>query len=305
MPLKRPTAYLLLALTLALALTGCVPDTGGKVEITDAVGGTVTLAKPAQKIIAMVPSDVEILYELGAGGQIAAVGEYCDWPAEALDKPSVGTGENTSVEQLIALQPDLVIIGVMAQDAAHSEALTSAGIPVMVTDSQTIEDTYITIGKIGTLAGKSAEADKLVEFMKNKFAEITANAENSPLAERKSAYVEVSPLEFGLFTCGKGTFIDELMTIAGVNNAFGDMEGWPMISEEQVIGRNPDVILTTSDGSFGPPDPVAEINARAGWDTITAVASGAVKMIDSDMCTRPGPRLMDAAQAVYDAVYGQ
>ncbi len=250
-------------------------------EITDAVGGTVTLNKPAQKIVAMVPSDVEILYELGAGGQIAAVGEYCNWPAEALDKPSVGTGENTSVEQLIALQPDLVIIGVMAQDAAQSEALSAAGIPVMVTDSQTIEDTYDTIGKIGTLAGKKAEADKLVDFMKNKFAEITANAENSPLTERKSAYVEVSPLEFGLFTCGKGTFVDELLAIAGVENAFGDQEGWPMISEEQVISRNPDVILTTSDGSFGPADPIAEIAGRAGWETITElVAAGLLNLDD-------------------------
>lgn len=302
--MRKTATFLTVLLTLALLLTACQgagTPAGGKIELTDSVGGTVTLEKQPEKIVVFFPSDAEILYALGAQDRIAAVGEYCNYPPEISEKTTVGTGENTSVEQVIALSPDLVIIGVMAQTVEQTESLQAAGIPVYVSDAQTIEQTYGVIEDIGLIAGKEAEAAALIQTMKDGFDALAQKAEG---AEKKSVYVEISPLAFGLFTCGSGTFVDELLTIVGADNAFGDQEGWAMLSEEQVIAKNPDVILTTSLESYGLGVPVEEIAARPGWDVLSAVQGGHVYQIDSDACTRPGPRLLDAAEEMSAAIYG-
>ena len=113
----------------------------------------------------------------------------------------------------------------------------------------------------------------------------------------------MSPLEWGLWTAGKGTFMDELAALCGLTNAFSDVEGWAQISEEQVLQRNPDYIVTVTMYYGEGPTPQEEIMSRAGWQDVTAVAQNQVFQADNDRMTRPGPRLMDAAQALYDFVY--
>ena len=301
---KMKTIAGLLALLLTLALAGCAgaPQGSGNIELTDNDGNLVKLNKLPESIIVMLPSDVEILYALGAQDKIAAIGEYCNFPAEVSEKITVGTGDNTSVEQLVALKPDLIVMGKMAQLAEQTESIKAAGIPVYISDAQTIEETYGVIRALGALSGKKAESEQLVQDMKDGFA---ALEEKTAELEKKTAYVEISPLAFGLYTCGKGTFIDELLSAAGVLNVFGDQEGWAHLSEEQILAANPDVILTTSSEEYGLGVPTEEICSRPGWDVLSAVQNGAVVKIDNDACTRPGPRLVLAAEEMYEAVYGK
>lgn len=299
--MKKLLPYILLISLAALLLSSCAqPAQSGSVTITDIVGNEVVFEKLPEKIIAMLPSDVEIIYALGAQDKLIAVGEYANFPEDAANKTTVGTGMNTNLEELIGLEPDLIIMGHMAQTSEQADQLKAAGIAVMSSNAQTIEDTYKTIGILGQVTGKTQEAERIVKEMQEGFAAIQEKVKDQSVL---NVYVEVSPLEFGLLTCGQGTFIQELLDILNVRNVFEDVQGWASISEEQVIDKNPEVILTTVGVSYGIEQPVEDILERENWQEIQAVVSGRVYMVDSDKTARPGPRLLDAAQEIYALLY--
>ena len=273
---------------------------GGGLTVTDMTGREIKLDGTAKKIVALTASDVEIIYALGAGDLLVGRGEYCDYPAEALEKPMVKSGSETNLEEILALEPDVVIMATMAQTVDQVEALEKAGVKVIVSDAQNLEGVYTAIGLIGQIVGKDEEAAALVKQMQDTFDAIRAKAEDSG----KTVYFEVSPLEWGLWAAGKNTFMDELAGICGLRNAFADVEGWGAVSEEQVFEKDPDYIVTTSMYWGEGPTPVEEILGRAGWDKLKAVQNKQIFNADNNEITRPGPRLMNAAQALYDFVYG-
>ena len=292
----------LVSLFLALAMVlACVPAFAeGGVTITDMTGREIVLDGPAAKIVALTASDVEIIYALGAGDQLVGRGEYCDWPAEVLDKPVVKSGAETNLEEILALEPDVVIMATMAQTVDQVNALEDAGVKVIVSDAQNLEGVYTAITMIGQIVGKNDEAAALVKEMQDTFDGIKAKAADSG----KTIYFEVSPLEWGLWAAGKGTFMDELASICGLTNAFADVDGWGAVSEEQVFEKDPDYIVTTSMYWGEGPTPVEEIMGRAGWDKLKAVQNNQIFNADSNEITRPGPRLMNAVEVLYEFVYG-
>ena len=296
---KKLTALLLIAV---LALSACpvLAETAG-VTVTDMMGREITLTAPATRIVALTAADCEILCALGCEDALVGRGEYCDYPASVLEKPSVQSGYETNIEQIIALEPQVVLMGTMAQTTEQVEALENAGIRVVVSDAQNIEGVYTAIRLIGALMGKDAEAEALVTGMQTAFADIAAKSENTG----KTVYFEVSPLQWGLWTAGKNTFMDELAAMCGLTNAFADVEGWAAISEEQVLERDPDYIVTISMYYGEGPTPVEEIKGREGWDSLKAVQNDDILNADSNEISRPGPRLQDAAQTIYDFVYGE
>ena len=293
----------LVSLFLALALLlACAPVLAeGGLTVTDMTGREITLDGPAAKIVALTASDVEIIYALGAGDLLVGRGEYCDYPAEVLDKPVVKSGAETNLEEILALEPDVVIMATMAQTVDQVNALEEAGVKVIVSDAQNLDGVYTAITLIGQIVGKNDEAAALVKEMQDTFEGIKAKASDSG----KTIYFEVSPLEWGLWAAGKGTFMDELAAICGLTNAFADVDGWGAISEEQVFEKDPDYIVTTSMYWGEGPTPVEEIMGRAGWDKLNAVQNNRIFNADSNEITRPGPRLMNAVEALYEFVYGE
>lgn len=291
---------LLLCLILICPVLGCAEDAA--VTVTDMTGREITLDAPATRVVALTASDCEILYALGAGDTLVGRGEYCDYPEEVQAVASVQSGYETNVEQIIALEPQVVLMATMAQTKEQVEALEAAGVHVIVSDAQDIAGVYTAIELIGAVTGKNDEAAALIAGMKDSFAAIAAKAEGDG---SKTVYFEVSPLEYGLWTAGKGTFMDELAQMIGLKNAFEDVEGWAAISEEQVLERDPDYIVTISMYYGEGPTPVEEIMGREGWQELKAVKNGAVFNADSNEVSRPGPRLVDAAQALYDFVCGE
>lgn len=289
---------LLLAMAMLLACTA-VSAEGTAVEVTDMTQRTVTLDAPAARVVAITAANVEVLYALGAGDTLVGRGEYCDYPAEALDVPSVKSGADLNVEEILALEPDVVLMDTMGQTAEQVEALENAGVKVVMTKEDGIEGVYTAIELIGKVVGKNDEAAALVADMKNTFAEVTAAAKDADFAG-KTVYFEISPLQWGLWTGGNGTFMDEIGQMLGLTNIFADVDGWASVSEEQVLERNPDFIVTTSSYYGEGPTPVEEIEQRAGWENVTAVANGDIFNADSDSFTRPGPRLADAAKALLE-----
>lgn len=298
--MTKKLVSLFLALVMAFSLTAAFAESTA-VTVTDMAGREIALDAPATKVVALTASDCEILAALGAEDTLVGRGEYCDYPESILEVPAVQSGADTNLEQIIALEPQVVIMAKMAQTEEQVAALEEAGIRVVVSDAQDIEGVYTAIRLIGALVGRNDEAEAMVADMQSTFADIAAKSENTG----KTVYFEVSPLQWGLWTAGKGTFMDELATMCGLTNAFADVEGWAEISEEQVLERDPDYIVTISMYYGEGPTPVEEIKSRAGWDALKAVQNDAIFNADSNEVSRPGPRLKDAAEALYTFVTGE
>ena len=271
------------------------------VTLTDMTGREITLDEPATRIVALTPSDCEILYAIGAGDLLVGRGKYCDYPAEVTEIPAVESGSDTNIEQIVELQPQVLLMSTMSQTDEQVQQLEAAGVHVVVSDAQDIEGVYTAIHMIGELVGKQDEAASVVESMQKTFDEIKANAGDGS----KTVYFEVSPLQYGLWTAGTGTFMDEIANMMGLKNCFADVTGWSEISEEQVLERNPDYIVTISMYYGEGPTPEEEILARPGWENVTAVKNGKILNLQNNELSRPAPRLAEGAQALYDFVYGE
>jgi iron complex transport system substrate-binding protein len=267
--------------------------------ITDMAGRQVTLNGPATRVVALAPGDVEILAAIGAQSTLVGRGEYCDYPTSIEGLPELGTGSDTSVEQIIALNPDLVVMNIMDQTTNQAQQLEDAGIPVLASESTTIDGVYADITMLGQATGYVDGATELASNMKASFSQLQAQSQGASFAG-KSIYFEVSPLAYGLYTAGSGTFMDEIATMLGLRNIFSDVSGWAQVSAEQVIARDPDYIVTITVPVAGEQSPTDEIEQRSGWSDITAVADGHVWCIDPDALSRPGPRLVDGARALYE-----
>ncbi|MBQ6382872.1 MAG: ABC transporter substrate-binding protein [Clostridia bacterium] len=293
---KKMVSLLLAVLMLCTAAVSLGEDTA--VTVTDMYGREITLTEPATRIVAMQPSDCEILCAIGCEDALVGRGQFCDYPPSVLELPEVQSGANTNIEEILALNPQVVLMNDMAADETQVKALEDNGVKVVVSQATDIEGAYYAIRMIGTLMGRDAEAEALVADMQKTFDEIRANSK----AEGKSVYFEISPLQWGLWSAGKNSFMNELAEICGLTNIFADQEdAWLAISEEQVIERNPDYIVSIA----GMGDTaVEEILGREGWGVITAVQNKQVFNADSNAIARPGPRLKDAAIELYNFING-
>lgn len=292
--------------TTSAEITVAVPETtaaqtSSAITVTDMMDREITLDAPAERIVALTASDCEILYALGAGDTLVGRGEYCDYPEEVNNIPSVQSGSDTNVEQIIALKPQVVIMNIMNQTVEQTEALESAGIKVVSNNAADIEGVYTSISLIGAVTGKNEEAANVIDQMKTAFADISSKSTGTG---DKTVYFEVSPLEYGLWTAGSGTFMDEIAAMLGLKNAFADVEGWAEVSQEQVIERDPDYIVTITMYYGEGATPVDEILGRDGWQDMKAIKNKAVFNADSNEISRPGPRLTNAVEALYSFVYG-
>ena len=291
----KKTSFLFLVLALALCLSAANAET---VTVNDMFGREVTLEGPVERVIVLQPGDCEILFALGCGNALVGRGAYCDYPDAVLEVPAVQSGAETNLEEILALEPQLVITSDMAFPEEQVNLLTASGVPVLVTEADSIAETYAAIHLIGQAMGREAEAEALIADMQSTFDAIASQSARTD----KTVYFEVMPLEWGLWSAGASTFMHELAEMCGVQNAFADIEGWQSISQEQVIERNPDyIVLVTGMGDTA----VDEVLSRPGWQDIKAVRSGLVYNADSYTLTRPSPRLKQAAVELYRFFSGE
>ena len=308
---KKRIVSLLLALAMIFALAGCTSSepaqpaepsepeaSGSAITVTDMTGREITLDEPATRVVALSAADCEFLYAVGAGDTLVGRGEYCDYPAEVLDVPSVQSGYDTNIEQIIALEPQVLLMSTMAQTEEQVAALEEAGIKVVVSDAQDIEGVYTALEMIGTLMGKEKEAEEVITTMQLQFHELSESASG----QGKTVYFEVSPLEYGLWTAGKGTFMNEIAEMLGMKNVFDDVDGWAESSEEQVLERNPDYIVTITMYFGEGPTPEEEIMARPGWENVTAVQNGTILNLQNNELSRPTPRLTNGAMLLHNFI---
>lgn len=269
--------------------------------LVDGLGREVTLEAEPQRIVSLIPSNTEILFALGLGDRVVGVTKYDTYPPEAAEKTVIGgiTGKSISVEAVIALEPDLVLANDELQQPAL-DTLAENGLTVFATNSTGLADVYRAIGWIGQLADVQAEADALISQLQTDIAAISAQVQQIPVDDRPTVFYEVWPEP--LYTAGPDTFIGQLITLAGGRNIFDEVGAeFPEVSPELVVARNPAVILAPeSDADNLTPEALA---ARPGWSEIEAVQQGRVYLLDTDLISRPGPRLALALREVAAALY--
>ena len=258
---------------------------GFPLRVVDALGRRVTLPAPPRRIVSVAPSLTEILFALGLDTRIVGVSSADDYPeAKVAAKPKVG-GVVLDVERILSLRPDLVV-GVASLQRGQLERLIAMKLPVMAVDAATLPGLYAQIELIGRLTGAPGAAGKLLAAMRTKEQVVATAVAGRP---RRQVYVELwgEPL----MTAGAGTFISDLITRGGGVNVFADVSGWPQVSEEAVIRRNPEVIVVTYPQG-------RRALTRRGWEQVAAVRAGRVGEVHASLISRPGPRIVDGLRAL-------
>ena len=288
--MSKKIVSLFLALLMAVSMTTAMAES---ITVTDMFDREVTLTGPITRIVALEPSDCEILCALGCEEALVGRGKYCDYPASVLELPAVASGANTNLEEILALKPQVVVMSDMAHTEEQVNLLVENGVQVIGTDANSIAEVYENIRLLGVVMGKDAEAEAIVADMQATFDEIAAKSEKTD----KTIYFEVMPLEWGLWSAGTNTFMHELAELCGMQNAFADIEGWQSVSQEQVIERNPDFIVLVTGMGEAAPD---EVKARDGWGEMDAIKNNKIYNADSYKLTRPAPRLKEASIELYN-----
>ena len=295
--MSKKFVSLFLALLMVFSMTAAMAAETAPITVVDMYDREVVLTEPVTRIVALSPSDCEILCALGCENLLVGRGKYCDYPESILDLPALATGKNLNVEEILALEPQVVVASDMNQTDEQFKQLEENGVQVIVSKNTDIEGVYTAIRMLSTLTGRETEGEAVIEYMKHAFAYIKSISEET----EKTIYFEVMPLEYGLYTGGANTFLHELAQLCGMKNAFEDIDQWASISQEQVIDRNPDyIVLITGMGEDAP----NEVLAREGWQEITAIQNAAIYNADNSIMTRPAPRLVDAAEGLYEFLYG-
>ncbi len=292
-------------LGVALALAGCsasapqedapkgtAEQSAFPVTITDDASRTVTVERAPGRIVSLAPGNTEIVATLGLTDRLVGVTTYCDYPPEVKDLPKVGDFVNPNIEAIGAAKPDLVLVttGVQADVIGKLENL---GASVVAVDPQNLEDLYSSILMVGRVTGETTAAEGLVEGMRSDMADV-ASAVGT--ATPVPCFIEIA--QDPLFTAGKGTLLDDLITAAGGRNIVSQ-PGYVGYSLEQLLKDNPEVYLATK-GSMSDP---RDLSKRAGYDKLASVKAGRVFVLDDNLVSRPGPRVIQGVRQIAEALH--
>jgi len=261
------------------------------ITITDDPGRTVYISGIPQRIVSHVPSITETIFALGLGERVVGVSDYCDYPEEAKSKPSIGSYFNPSIENIVALDPDLVL------SDGHSESikgLDSLGVTYMVIDPKDMDGIFKDIELLGKVTGTEKEAEKLIKDMQKRISYVIARVEDAP--PPKVFYIIDAVDLSNPWTAGPGSFIDSLITIAGGENIGAEaLSPWAQFSIEQIVSSDPEIIILPAKHgtSFTSPEVLME---HPAWRETTAVKQGRIYFIDGDLVDRTGPRVVDGLE---------
>ena len=304
---RRLTAALALAacaVVTALALAGCgsasssgssgsaQTATGFPVRVTDDSSRTVEVKAEPMRIVSLAPASTEMVFELGLGSRVVGVTTYDDYPAEVAKIDKMGDFAGPNVEAIAAAKPDLVLAtsGIQAEVVKRLEGL---GATVLVFDPQSLDGVYTDIERLGSATGRDKRAAEIVDGMKEDVAGVR---EAVAATDTPTVFIEIG--QNPLFTAGTGTFMDELITLAGGKNVVAE-PGYVAYSTEQLVKANPQVYLATK-GSMSNP---AELSKRPGYSQLAAVKAGRVAILDDNLVSRPGPRIVLGLKQIAEALH--
>ncbi len=273
------------------------PSPSFPVTLTDDDGQLVTIASQPKRIVTFAPANTEIVYALGLGTELVGVsGSFDDYPPQATSLPKVGGagGVAPDVEKVVSLHPDVLLATAGGED--WKGRLRKLGITVFSVNATSFADLLHDILAIGTVTGTDAAANTLTADMRRAADEIHAKVASDPTV---SCFYEV--YDPPLYTVGPGSFIYDLLVQAGCTPVTSSAtSAYPQWSVEKLVDEQPEVYLLDSDSSASSLQQVAK---RAGFDGLTAVSTGRVAVIDSDLVSRPGPRVVEGLEELAKALH--
>jgi iron complex transport system substrate-binding protein len=285
----RGTNWFLAALlSMALVLTACSPGEQTPVNyVFDDLGRLVAINGTPQRIISLAPSNTEILFALGLGDKVMGVTDWCDYPPEALNKTKVGGYATPNIEKIVALNPNLILAG-YGNPIEVVYTLAGLGLTVFGIKTTDLDDLLNDIRRVGEITDKEVEAQALTSAMASRIQAVTN--QTAELEQRPRVFYIVWGGEgSALWTAGSGTFIHELIEKAGGVNICQNITGYTTISIEDVLARDPEIIIT-SELSYD-----WALNAIELAST-NASQSGRIYTCDDNLVQRPGPRLVEGLE---------
>lgn len=277
---------------LVLLLVAWAPADAALLTVVDDAGRSVVFNGPPQRIMALTPSNTEIVFALGAEDRVVAVDRWSDYPPAAKAKPRISP-LNPSLEQIVRLSPDLIL---SARGGAEPLLpLERQGIKVMIFAPRTLDDIYRNVLLIGRIVDAQARAERLVRAMRQRAAGVMARVRDAP---RLKVFIELDGIDPSRpFTAGPGSFIDLLIQLAGgANIATLSRIAWPQFSLEELIKADPDMIILGDALVPMNPQTPEMVARRPGWNRLRAVRRGAIFPIETDLVSRPGPRIVEGLE---------
>ena len=276
---------------IVFALHGCAgaeaPARRPGTAAVDDFGDSIPVGAPPRRIVSLVPATTELVFALGAGDRLVGRTHWDEWPPEAKAVPDMGPGVRPNIEAVLAARPDLVLLYASADNRAAASRFRQAGIATLSLKVDRIEHFERCALILGRLLGDTLRARTTVDTVKATLDRVARRTED--LARPRVLWpVDVSPV----IAIGAGSFLHELMTIAGARNVYGDMNAVsPQLSLEDVHGRDPDAILANESLA-------ARIQADPAWRELRAVRTGRVLIADEVLMGRPSVRMGEAAVAL-------
>jgi iron complex transport system substrate-binding protein len=254
-----------------------------QIRVVDDLQRSVTLPSRATRIVSLAPSITETLFAIGAGEHVVGVTDYCNFPSEAKSKQKVGGMTNPSIETIVRLKPDLIAMSMEGNTKQGYDNLVRFKIPVFVSNPRTLEGIYQSIEQLGALTGRTESARQLSSMLKLRSDSLAATTKK---VKTKSVlfFVSLQPA----IVVGKGTFLHQLIELAGGVNAASKTQGtYPQYSREAVLKDNPDVLIFLQDVLRNR----SELTTLyPEWKTLKAFHGNRIFTIDADIVSRPGPR---------------
>ena len=272
-------------------LVAVAPLRAAPVTLVDDRGHRLTLAQPAQRVVSLLPSLTETVCALSACNRLVGVDRYANWPAAVRSLPRLGGLEDTQVERIVSLKPDLVLVALSSRATERLEAL---GLPVLALEPKSLAETRQVLRTVGQALGRAEQAEQLWASLE---ARIQAAAARVPPALRgQRVYFEVSSAPYA---AGEASFVGELLGRLGLGNIVPAAMGpFPKLNPEFVVRAQPGLLMASSRN-------LAEMPGRPGWVTLKALRqqrSCGFSEAQADVLVRPGPRLAEGAELIVDCL---
>jgi iron complex transport system substrate-binding protein len=264
-------------------------------EVTDEAGRRVRLPLQIDRIVSLAPNLTEIVYAVGAGDSLVGDTEYCDYPEAAKRVAKIGDTMHPSVERIIALKPQIVLVSTASQLEAFTKQLDEQKIAVYVTNPRSLDEVFHSIETLGDLLGHHDGTASIVSDLRRRAAAIEV-AMHSGITLKVFYQVSGEPL----YTIGRDAYLTDLVRRAGgVSVTAGVPGAFPRFSDEAALAARPEAIILPSGGSMGTANSTVAVSLKNS----PAVLNGRVYKINDDHLSRPGPRLIDGLEEMARALH--
>lgn len=256
------------------------------VTVKDDAGNTVTVQKPALRVISLAPHITELLFAAGGGGHVVGVVSYSDFPEEAKKIQQVGSNRELDLERIIALKPDLVVVWRHGSSERQIDVVKQLGVPMFHSEPQKLEDIADNVAKLGQLMGTDAVAGPAAADLRKRIGDLRRRYANRPVV-RTFYQVWDKPL----YTLNGKQIVSDALRLCGGENVFAKLNVTaPVLSIEGVLQENPEAIFATAEKNYG------GVNLWKPYPNLAAVRNDNLFTIDGNLVNRAGPRMIAGAE---------